>query len=213
MLMPTPLYHLLTRWAARFPVPQGEPGDAFEETCRQWTTRFIQQAAFQYPYEGYGAKRAGEGRPLSKDVIARFGPPLIGWDVLVGAGTGAPVLIDGPKDSIDLTGQIYEPVQPQDYLRDFPPGVDPGPEPGPPPGPDPEPPTTPDCSQCALLKTGVEALLALRDGLETIKSELASANEQRQVTISELARICSRLEATPTMEQLTKNPVLVKFRW
>jgi hypothetical protein len=59
----------------------------------------------------------------------------------------------------------------------------------------------------------VEALVGLRDDMSIIKSELASANEQRQVQIAELARIFSRLQATPTLEQLQSTPVLVKFKW
>lgn len=84
----------------------------------------------------------------------------------------------------------------------------------PPPPTDPgSPPLPGECDECSLLQTMVEALVGLRDDLAVVKSELASANEQRQVIISELARVLSRLEVTPTMEQLTKNPVLVKFRW
>lgn len=213
MMMPEALYHLLTWWARRFPVPQGAPGEVQDEACRQWTTQFCQQASFQFPYEGYGAKRAATGRPLSKDVISRFGPPLIGWDILVGAGTGQPTLPDGPQESLDLSSQIFEPVQPQDYLRMFPPNIDPGPAPGSPPEPPETASPSSDCDHCSLLQTMVEALVSLRDDMGVIKSELASANEQRQVTITELARVFSRLEATPTLQQLTQTPVLVKFKW
>lgn len=77
----------------------------------------------------------------------------------------------------------------------------------------PTPPAAPDCSQCALLQTGVEALIALRDGLEVVKSELASANEQRQVIMTTLSRIYTRFEATPTREQLSQTVIPVKFKW
>lgn len=213
MLMPTPLYHLLTWWARQFPVPQGLPGEAHEDACRQWTTRFAQQAVFQFPSASYGAKRATPDRPLSKDVIALHGDPLIGWDVLIGAGTGRPVIPGAPQESLDLTGQWFESVAAQDYLRLFPPNIDPGPVGPAPPTTDPPSPPTPPCDECSLLQTMVEALVGLRDDLGVVKSELASANEQRQVIIAELARIFSRLEPTPTLEQLTKTPVLVKFKW
>jgi hypothetical protein len=121
-----------TRYVAVFPVPQGEPGPAFEEQVRQWSIRFAEQVAYDVPGQGYGTKRASPTRPISKDSLARnAGDTLLSWDLLIGAGTGQPRLIDDP-DSKDITGQVFVRVTPTNHVAGAPPPPDPPTEP---PGP------------------------------------------------------------------------------
>jgi hypothetical protein len=203
MRMPDEMFALVQRFADVYPPPHGFAGEAHDEACRGWTRHLAEQAVFTFPAAGYGCKRASDDRPLSKDVIACFGGAvLMGWDVLIGAGTGAPAVIGAPGESLDLTGQVFVAVTGRDWLAEA--GASASPSPSAP---------TNDCNECSLLQTMVEALVGLRDDMSIIKSELASANEQRQVQIAELARIFSRLQATPTLEQLQSSPVLVKFKW
>jgi hypothetical protein len=118
-----PLTDMLRQFAAKFPVPQLQPGEAIEaleERARQWTVRFCEQAACVSA--SYGAKRADPTRPISKDVLAWHGvAEFVGWDLLSGVGTGAPTLNDGlagrPLPSTyDLTGQVFVPVNAKDWL-------------------------------------------------------------------------------------------------
>lgn len=153
MLMPDALFALVRAFAARYPVPTGLPGEAHEEACRAWTTQLCQQAAWSFPGARYGAKRADPGRPLSKDTLAQDRPDgLIGWDVLIGAGTGLPAVIGAPGPSLDLRGQAFVEVLGINWLD--------APAPMPDPPPTPEPPPAPSCG-CAEVAAQVAALTAL----------------------------------------------------
>jgi hypothetical protein len=114
--LPAEVKAIRVRYLAGFPVPQGSPGDAFEEEARQWSIRFAEQVAFERPGEGYGMKRADPNRPISKDTLCRqIDGRLIIWDQLTGAGTGHPTLVDDP-DSQDVTGQTFSPVTPHAHV-------------------------------------------------------------------------------------------------
>ena len=117
MQLPDTVKQIRARYVAAFPVPQGAPGDAFEERARQWTTAFAEQVAFELPNQGWGMKRADANRPISKDTIARLehGRLMI-WDLLIGTGTGSPRLMDEPEGD-DITGQVFVEVTPTNHLK------------------------------------------------------------------------------------------------
>lgn len=97
-----------------------------DENRREWTRRVAETLKAKCPAEPWGAKRADPGRPLSKDVIALDRNPLVGVELLIGAGTASPL----PEwVEIDLTGQTFVPVTARDWL-----GGTSGPEPDPEPG-------------------------------------------------------------------------------
>lgn len=193
MQMPEELFALMRRFALTFPPPRGLPGAAHEEACRQWTTHLAQQAVSVFPQGNYGCKRASDDGPLSTDTIAQFADQFRGWDVLLGAGTGAPAVIGAPTQSIDLYGQVFVPVVGHDWLKAGPNGSPTGAIP--PEAPQPDPP----CCCCQVL--------------EVLKAELAAANEQRQAGLTLQAKILAQLERQPTLQELYANPIPVKFRW
>jgi hypothetical protein len=103
------------QYVARFPVPQGVPGEPFEEQARQWSIRFAEQVAYAVG-SMWGMKRADGGRPVSKDTIALLDDDrLYIWDLLNGTGTGRPTLNDDP-DAVDITGQQFVSVTPTNHL-------------------------------------------------------------------------------------------------
>lgn len=113
MKLPESVKEIRRRFLEKFPVPQGEPGEHFEQQVRDWTTMFAEQVVFETRDRAFGCKNAGGGRSRSKDVLAATfvpqGGTLIGWDLFIGTGTGKPRLAEDP-DSMDLTGQVFEPV-------------------------------------------------------------------------------------------------------
>jgi hypothetical protein len=112
-----PFPALLRRFEARFPVPQTPGGgDDHEERCRQWSIQFAEQVAFEHGQE-YGVKRAGPGRPISKDSLARQVSRSViwSWDLLIGTGTGTPVVAEHPEWH-DISDQLFEPVTPVNHL-------------------------------------------------------------------------------------------------
>lgn len=159
MQLPDPVKASRDRYVARFPVPQGSPGDAFEEEARQWSRRLSQQVRFDTGDARYGMKNAGGGRPTSKDTLAfDLGDGRIRiWDMLNGTGTGRPTLVNDPA-SEDVTGQSFEPQPAVDHVGGGivqPPPVDPPPV-------TPPPVTPPPASGDVLARLGViEAKLDL----------------------------------------------------
>lgn len=116
MKLPEQIKSIRTRYIQRFPVPQGEPGEAFEERARQWSIAFAEQVAFE---QGalWGMKRADPNRPISKDTIALYADDGIIriWDLLIGTGTGRPRLAEDP-DAQDLRDQVFVRVTPTNHL-------------------------------------------------------------------------------------------------
>jgi hypothetical protein len=139
MNLPDDTKALLRAFEARFPLPQGAPGEEHEEQCREWCIRFAQQARFTFPSRMYGVKRASPDRPISKDSLALLplNDALVSWDLMLGAGTGRPTLAPEPKFH-SIPSQVFVAVAPRDYLEGggvpVPPGPDPGPAPAPAPG-------------------------------------------------------------------------------
>lgn len=117
MLLPDAVKQVRARFIEAFPVPQGTPGEEFEERARQWTIKFAQQVAFDVPNQGWGMKRADPNRPISKDTIAKVDAGrLLIWDLLTGTGTGMPRPVDDP-DSQDITGQLFVEVVATNHLK------------------------------------------------------------------------------------------------
>lgn len=125
------LAEVLSRYVARFAVPQmsgGEAMEVFEERCRQWSIRFAEQVAYERPRQGYGMKRAAHDRPIGKDTIARrVGDATYAWDLLLGAASGSPTLIANPATQ-DISAQVFVPVVAQNHLAVVPPTPEAEPE-------------------------------------------------------------------------------------
>lgn len=164
MQLPDPVKDLLRRYADRFPVPTGVPGDDHEERVRQWTIRFAEQVAHTLG-ASWGMKRADPTRPISKDTITlrRDDGALWCWDLLIGTGTGNPRLADDPAWH-DVTGQTFVPVVPTNHL-----GSEPPPDPQPQPQPEPEPPPVVDLSEV------LGKLATLEEQQATLRAELRLA--------------------------------------
>ena len=117
MQLPDAVKQIRARFITAFPVPQGAPGEEFEERARQWTIRFAEQVAFDLPNQGWGMKRADPNRPISKDTISKLeGGRLLIWDLLTGTGTGMPRPVENPE-SEDITGQVFVDVQATNHLK------------------------------------------------------------------------------------------------
>ncbi|MGE3955073.1 MAG: hypothetical protein AB7H96_00025 [Vicinamibacterales bacterium] len=168
MQLPDAVRECFTRYVTAFPVPQGSPGEAFEETARQWTIRFAEQVAFELPGQGWGMKRADPNRPISKDTITRLeGERMFIWDLLVGTGTGAPRATENPQGE-EIHDQVFVPVTPTNHLL----------VPPPPPPPESSSTTTPGRKKTPSVSNGgletaaaVEHLAAIRKTLEAILKE------------------------------------------
>lgn len=116
MQLPDSVRDIRARYVARFPIPQGAPGEAIEEAVRQWAIGLAEQVAFERPGEGWGTKRADPGRPISKDGLARqMNGRLWIFDMVTGAGTGAGRLVENPEAE-DITGQVFVEVTPKNHL-------------------------------------------------------------------------------------------------
>lgn len=114
MKLPHVVKEIRSRYLARFAVPVGTP-ETIDVQARTWSLRFAQQVAFELPGQGWGMKRADPGRPIGKDTIANRTGGLKCWDLLMGTGTGAPVLVDDPE-SQDISDQVFVEVEPFNWL-------------------------------------------------------------------------------------------------
>jgi len=89
--------------------------EAKDEQARQYVAKFAAQCAFSIGPQ-WGAKNAGGGRPLSKDVVAcQEGGRLYGFDMFSGLGENVTTVNPSPSAQ-DITGQTFVPVAPQDYV-------------------------------------------------------------------------------------------------
>jgi hypothetical protein len=194
MNLPEAIKQLLAQFAAIFPVPTGEPGEAHEENVRQWTTRFCQQVAFAFPNQGYGSKRAGDGRPLSKDTLAKLdaGLGLVCWDLLIGTGTGRPILSLDPQFHA-INGQQFVAVEPVNYLA-----LPPGDEEDDVPNPGTNVPNPGTVCACKAIDAAAEVL----DLLQEIRLEQAKSHDA-------ILRALARLENNDRKPR----PVSVSGRW
>ena len=108
---------LLQQFAAKFPLPQTPGGgEEHENKCRAWCLKLAEQVRFTTRDATWGVKRAAG--PQSKDTIAKDlgNGKLIVFDLMSGAGTGAPTLNVQPHGE-EVNGQIFIPVNAVDHLR------------------------------------------------------------------------------------------------
>ena len=108
------VHAIVKRFATTFPVPQGAPGPAHEQRCREWSIKVAQQVAHEFG-TAWGVKRASPTRPISKDSLAFNGDGMHSWDLLKGAGSGTPELAKNPQHH-DISGQVFVVVTPVDHL-------------------------------------------------------------------------------------------------
>jgi hypothetical protein len=109
---------LLRQFASKFPVPQKKMDESienFEQRAREWTTKVAEQFCFSLGSD-WGAKRAGTGRPLSKDTVRCKRDGLQCWDIMTGTGTGQPVLQPDNPTVYYIPDQIFVPVAPVNWV-------------------------------------------------------------------------------------------------
>ena len=176
MQLPDAVKQVRTRFIAAFPVPQGAPGEEFEERARQWSIHFAEQVSFELPGQGWGMKRADPNRPISKDTIARqLDGRLLIWDLLTGTGTGSPRPVDNPE-SEDITGQVFVQVQPTNHLQNVP---------APPAA------TSPGASTAGA--TAPTDMAAAVDHLAAIRASLETVIKEQRETRALFERLAARL--------------------
>jgi hypothetical protein len=88
------------------------------EHARAWTKSLAEQFRYTFPDEGWGTKRAGEGRPPSTDVICRPELPirLMGYDVVISAASPDAALNLTPEGE-DISDQVFIQVDPVNHLN------------------------------------------------------------------------------------------------
>lgn len=129
------------RFAEKFPLPirgNGQSQDEFEEVMRSYVRRLAEYIKWSTGDGKWGTKSADPNRPQSKDAIAYFGPPLLGFDMYGGVGTGQPSQVSDPV-SADIAGQNFISVVARNHVGDAttpPPNVPPPNVPPPAPGVD-----------------------------------------------------------------------------
>ena len=91
----------------------GELNKGDDNQRREFAVIVAETFVARFPGEGWGSKRAANGHPLSKDVVARqrTGIPLDGWDLV--DGTTRRVKCDG---YVKLSGQVFVPASSKDHL-------------------------------------------------------------------------------------------------
>lgn len=147
MLLPDHIFALVKALHAKH--PDLALGD--DEARRSLQKKIVETAVARHPQEGWGWKRAGDGRPPSKDAIAnnRMTPGrLLAWDCFDGS-TRAPV----QREAMDIDGQVFIEIAGVDHLgaavavTSITTGTTPGGLPAPPPPPPPPPPRLPSRSE------------------------------------------------------------------
>lgn len=189
MQLPANVLAIRDRYVAAFPVPHGEPGEAFEEQARRWSIRFAEQVAYDTGDGRWGMKRADPNRPISKDTIAFTDDGrLFIWDLLLGTGTGAPRLVDNPH-SEELFGQVFVPVAARNHLGTA------SPTPVPPaPVPVPLPP-----ADLGPVMTMLAAIQAQQQAAVENMAALARESEQRHAELLTLLQQLDAKELTVTL--------------
>lgn len=146
----------------------GSPGT--DEAIRVVNFQVAEQMAFEFPEQGWGMKKSGNGNPPSKGCTARVaevGPESkivrgVCYDWITGNST-----VMQPAIFNDIPGQVFIPVTPRDHL-----------------GATPPPPPPSDTVTRAQLD---EAILTARGELHTfLWNEIASELQQLRLRISRI---------------------------
>lgn len=144
-----------------------------EATMRAWTADLCAQMAYSFPGAGFGHKRAGQGRPPSTNILAQQADGhLYGYAVLTETGAYQP-----SPDRWDLSGQIFIPVEPRNFLPVSPPVAPPPVDPPvvdpPPVQPPAEPPPVTGC-QLTDAPAILAQLQATQVACETLHHDLVA---------------------------------------
>ena len=160
MQLPDNVRSLMIRFAQTFPVPQTPGGgEAHENRCREWCRKLAEQVRFSTQDPTWGVKKSAG--PQSKDTIARDlgNGKIVVFDLMTGAGTGAPVLNQQPSGET-VTGQTFIPVNPVNHLDDR--------------GPHPEPLSALTAAETAAVRALIaEALVPVNAEIARLRQELA----------------------------------------
>jgi hypothetical protein len=169
MYLSEPTKNKILEFVNKFPIPKTNDDEA-----SAWTHMLCEQLKHSFPTDGWGHKFAGPGRPHSADVICLLSP-FIGWDIVSSAGSpDAKLNLSG--ESIDLTGQIYEPVAGANHLGSV---VEP-------PVPNPEP---PDNLEIELLMKILSELMVHTTYLKAIAVGMTTIPEQLKAEIAKGIKI------------------------
>lgn len=86
-----------------------------DDDRRRFALMVAQQFKFSFPDQGWGTKSAGEGRPQTKDAVARqVGSRLDGWDIVDGSTREVTCAAH-----VDLPGQTFIPVVATNHLGEI----------------------------------------------------------------------------------------------
>ncbi len=162
MRIPAEIIDVLTRMYERYGfMMQGLDMD----TKRDWCMMAAEQINYEYPGQGWGVKRAGNGRPQGKDSIARKrGNNLDIWDLFIGSSGPNPTPAFETADYFNAPDQIFISVQASNHLG----GTVVVPPPPPPP-----PPTGDHEQRIADLEVGEAQHIAEHNELSRLLHELA----------------------------------------
>lgn len=189
MRLPVEVVQTLQRFAAAFPLPMCPACgsiEAREAKVRAWTLDAIAQVVFEHPDQGWGAKRADLGRPVSADTITQqVGQRMTSWDFIVSAGAENQAFNWEPE-SQDTTGQVFVPVDGKDLIGHPPPPVPPI-----------EPTTDPDTNLVLQRLEGLEAQL---EALQAAVTKAATESQARDGYMQGvLTTVVRALEQVKTM--------------
>lgn len=127
MQIPSSVMATVRKFAAAFPLPQGDGSEGWLDTALRkppngWTRRLAEYVCFVHGPTWGHKRRFGsttdpnDGAPLSAGTIAmREGAGMHCFDLLIGAGTGKPVLASGAESDF-VTDQVFVPVTPVDHV-------------------------------------------------------------------------------------------------
>ncbi len=166
-----PQCHALIQLGAKFAMLKDSTND---DERRQFALIVAEQFAFSFPADGWGTKRAGDGRPQTKDVVARQRNGMLEGFDLVNGSTRAIVC----DSYVALPGQIFIPVTPRDHLASAAPPPTPPPS-TPPPAPPPE---------CAQLQERLAQLATKADVIEAKVDGVRRSLEEHRTAVREAER-------------------------
>ena len=103
---------------------QFEPGlplaNWTDDNRRAWVMQVIEQVVFRFPDGGWGAKRSGPRRPLSRDAIALKRDGHV-W--AFGLVSGSTKRVKNNVEGVLIDDQVFVPVAGRDHLGMLTPGA------------------------------------------------------------------------------------------